>query len=202
MHRQLLSPCREFANAFVSNHAYFNQPTTTFYNMQTNKRLFFAFWPSEKQRQTIESAIAQHKTGLTGKWISRDHWHVTLVFIANFPDGNIAALQTATTNIQCPTIELRFEQIYYWARPKIMCLQADFVPNQLIELVKSLQSTARVFGCKFRKRNYKAHMTIARGGQCFNPVSLAQPVELNWSSFHLVESVLTPTGVQYKLLKQ
>ena len=170
--------------------------------MQTNKRLFFAFWPSEKQRQTIESAIAQHKTGLTGKWTSHDHWHVTLVFIGNFPDENIAALQTAATNIQCPTIKLRFERIYYWTRPKIMCLQADFVPKQLIELVKSLQSTARAFGCRFGKRSYKAHMTIARGGQCFNPVPLAQPVELNWSSFRLVESVLMPAGVQYKLLKQ
>jgi 2'-5' RNA ligase len=170
--------------------------------MQTNKRLFFAFWPSEKQRQTIESAISHHKTRLTGKWTSRDNWHVTLVFIGNFPDKNIAALQKAVTNIECPAIELRFEQIYYWTKPKIMCLQADFVPNQLIELVRSLQSTARAFGCRFKKRSYKAHMTIARGGQCFNPVSLAQPVELNCSSFHLVESVLTPADVQYKLLKQ
>lgn len=170
--------------------------------MQTNKRLFFAFWPSEKQRHTIESAIAHHKTGLSGKWTSRDNWHVTLVFIGNFPNKNIAALQNAATNIEFPAIKLRFEQIYYWTKPKIMCLKADFVPNQLIELVRSLQSTARVFGCRFRKRSYKAHMTIARGGQCFNPVSLAQSVELNWSSFHLVESVLTPAGVQYKLLKQ
>ena len=170
--------------------------------MQTNKRLFFAFWPSEKQRQTIESAISHHKTRLTGKWTSRDNWHVTLVYIGNFPDQNIAALQKAVTNIECPAIELRFEQIYYWARPKIMCLQATFVPNQLIELVRSLHSTARAFGCRFKKRSYKAHMTIARGGQCFNPVSLAQPVELNCSSFHLVESVLTPADVQYKLLKQ
>ena len=170
--------------------------------MQTNKRLFFAFWPSEKQRQTIESAIAPHKAGLTGKWTSRDNWHITLVFIGNFPDENIAALQTAATNIQCPTIKLIFERIYYWTRPKIMCLQADFVPNQLIELVRSLQSTARAFGFRFEERSYRAHITIARGGRFFNPVPLAQPVELNWSSFLLVESVFTPASVQYKLLKQ
>jgi 2'-5' RNA ligase len=83
-----------------------------------------------------------------------------------------------------------------------MCLQATFVPNQLIELVRSLHSTARAFGCRFEKRIYKAHITIARGGQCFNPVSLAQPVELNWLNFCLVESVLIPSGIQYQLLKQ
>ena len=62
--------------------------------MLTNKRLFFAFWPSEKQRQTIESAIAHHKTELTGKRISRDNWHVTLVFIGNFPEKNIAGIKS------------------------------------------------------------------------------------------------------------
>jgi hypothetical protein len=87
--------------------------------MQTSKILFFAFWLSEKQRQTIESAIAHHKAGLTDKWTSRDH----------------CTIQRGHSNVG------------------------------------------------LKKQIYKAHMTIARGGQCFNLVSLAQPVELNWLSF-------------------
>ena len=45
-------------------------------------------------------------------------------------------------------------------------------------------------------------MTIARRARFFESIRLAQPVELQWSDFHLIESVSTPAGVQYKPLKQ
>lgn len=167
-----------------------------------NKRIFFALWPSEKQRREIDSAIEPHKHRLAGKWASRDNWHVTLVFIGRFPEQDIAALQAAAANIRCPAIRLKFERLDYWARPKIMCLQADFVPNQLLELVRLLESAAKSFGYQPEKRPYRPHMTIARKARFFEPITLAQPVELHWSGFHLVESLSTPAGVQYKPLKQ
>ncbi len=102
------------------------------------KRIFFALWPSEKQRRKIDSAIEPYRAGLAGKWTARDNWHATLVFIGGFLVSDIAALQVAARKIRCPAINLRFERLDYWARPKIMCLQADFVTDQLIWLVKSL----------------------------------------------------------------
>ena len=165
-------------------------------------RLFFALWPSEKQRQIIDSAIEPCKGSLAGKWISRDNLHVTLVFIGGFPEKDIPALQAAAANIRSPAIRLRFERIDFWARPKIMCLQADFVPSQLIELVRSLEKAATRFGFQPEKRSYQPHMTIARRARFFESIRLAQPVELQWSDFHLIESVSTPAGVQYKPLKQ
>ena len=107
------------------------------------RRLFFALWPSEKQRQIIDSAIEPCKASLAGKWIARDNLHVTLVFIGGFPEKDIPALQAAAANIRSPAIRLRFERIDFWARPKIMCLQADFFPSQLIELVRSLERQPR-----------------------------------------------------------
>jgi 2'-5' RNA ligase len=83
-----------------------------------------------------------------------------------------------------------------------MCLQADFVPDQLIELVRSLERAATRFGFQPEKRSYRPHLTIARRARFFEPIRLAQPVELHWSDFQLIESVSTPTGVQYKPLKQ
>jgi len=183
------SPCREFANAFVTNPG-------------AKKRLFFALWPSEKQRQLIEAAIEPHRASLAGKWTPRHNWHLTLVFIGGFPEHDIPALQAAAGNIQCPAIKLRFERIDYWARRRIMCLQADLVPNELIQLLGSLEKAAYAFGFRPEKRSYRPHMTIARRARFFNPISLAQPVKLQWSDFHLVESVSSPAGVQYKPLKQ
>ncbi len=170
--------------------------------MQTKKRIFFALWPSEKQRQLIDAAIEPCKASLAGNWTARENFHVTLVFIVSFAASDIPALQIAAGNIPCPAINLRFERIDYWARPKVMCLHADFVPNQLIELVRSLESAAATFGFKPEKRPYRPHMTIARRARFFDPVPLAQPVEIHCSGFHLIESLSTPAGVQYKPLKQ
>ena len=166
------------------------------------KRIFFALWPSEKQRRNIDAAIEPYRSSLAGKWTDRGNWHVTLVFIGGFPEDDIPALQAAADNIQCPAIKLGFERIDFWKRPKIMCLQSDFVPDQLIDLVRSLGSAAKSFGFKPEKRPYRLHLTIARKARFFEAITLAQPVELHWSDFHLIESVSTPSGVEYKPLDQ
>ncbi len=166
------------------------------------RRLFFALWPSANQRRQIDSAIESYRAGLTGKWTVRDNWHVTLVFIGGVLVSDMPALQAAAREVRCPAIKLRFELLDYWARPKIMCLQVDSVPNQLIELVTSLESAAKSFGFKPDKRGYRPHMTIARKARFFKPITLAQPFELHWSGFGLIESVSTPSGIQYKPLDQ
>jgi 2'-5' RNA ligase len=171
-------------------------------NSKPGKRIFFALWPSEKQRQKIDAAIGPYKNVLDGKWTLRSNWHVTLVFIGGFPADDIPALQTAAGNVRSQNIELEFDRIDFWKRSKIMCLQADFVPNPLLELVKSLESAAKPFGFRPEKRPYRPHMTIARKARFFEAITLAQPLRLQWSGFHLVESHSTPAGVQYKPLKQ
>lgn len=171
-------------------------------NPDARKRIFFALWPAEGQRQRIEAAIAPHKPGLAGKWISRDNWHVTLVFVGGFPEQDIPALQAAAGDIRCQAMHLVFDRIDYWARPKIMCLQADRVPDELLGLVGSLEKTASDFGYRPEGRRYIPHMTLARRARRFEPIALARPVDLEWSDFRLVESVTTPGGVQYRPLKQ
>lgn len=97
---------------------------------------------------------------------------------------------------------IRFERIDYWKRPKIVCLSGAFVPDELADLVKSLESEASAFGYQPENRPYKPHMTIARKARFFDPIPLAQPLELQWSGFELIESVATPQGVRYQPLKQ
>ena len=99
--------CRVSANDFVTT-------------KPGRKRIFFALWPSGKQRRQIDAAIEPYKAALAGKWTTRDNWHVTLVFIGGFPEEDIPALQAAAGTIRCPTIKLRFERIDFWKRPKIM----------------------------------------------------------------------------------
>jgi 2'-5' RNA ligase len=172
-------------------------------NARSNrKRLFFALWPSDRQRRQIDAAIEPCRSSLAGKWVTRDNWHITLVFIGGFPEDDIPALQTATARIRCPRIDLKLSRIDYWKRPKIMCLSAGFVPNGLLDLVSDLEKATAKFGFVPEKREFRPHMTIARKARFFEAVTLAQPVEIRWSGFRLIESVSTPSGVQYKPLDQ
>jgi 2'-5' RNA ligase len=171
-------------------------------NRDARKRIFFALWPSEKQRQKIEAAIAPYKTDLKGKWTARENWHVTLVFIGGFPERDIAALLAVAGKIRRRDVTLRFERIEYWKRPKIICLGGDFIPNELFELVSSLEKVAQRFGYVPEKRTFRSHMTVARKAGFFDPVTLARPLELKWSGFELVESQPIPGGVRYRPLKQ
>jgi len=166
------------------------------------KRLFFALWPSDKQRQKIGVAIEPYRSKLAGTWTERDNWHVTLFFIGGFAEDDIPLLRTAAHKIDCPSLDLKFESIYFWKRPKIICLFAGRIPSQLLGLVRSIESIAQTFGIKPEERPYRAHMTIARKARFFEPITLAQPLELHWSAFHLIESISTPGGVQYKPLDQ
>ncbi len=166
------------------------------------KRIFFALWPSEQQRQKIDAVIQPYRSKLAGSWTIRDNWHLTLVFIGGFPEHDIPALQTAANDIDCPSIDLKFERIYFWKRPKIICLYAGYIPSHLLGLVRSLELAAEPFGFKPEERPYRAHMTIARKARFFEPITLAQPVELHWSGFRLIESVSTPSGVRYKPVDQ
>ena len=99
-------------------------------------------------------------------------------------------------------MKLGFGRIDFWRKPKIMCLRAASVPDELVGLVRSLESAAGEYGFKPEKRTYRPHMTIARKAGFFDPITLAQPVELHWSDFHLIESISTPGGVRYQPLKQ
>ncbi len=169
---------------------------------QPQKRIFFALWPSNQQRQEIETAIQAFRSKLTGSWADDDNLHVTLFFVGGFPENDIPSLLTAAHKIECPSIHLKFERIHFWKRPKIICLFARSVPSELLGLVRSVESTAQMFGVEPEDRPYRAHMTIARRAKSFEPITLAQPLELHWSRFHLIESVSTSSGVKYRPLDQ
>ena len=166
------------------------------------KRIFFALWPSDEQRQEIDAAIQPYRSKLAGTWTDRDNWHVTLFFIGGFPKDDIPSLLSAAHKIDCPSLDLKFERIFFWKRPKINCLYASYVPSQLLGLVRSLEATAQSYGIEPETRPYRAHMTITRKAKSFEPITLAQPLELHWSRFHLVESISTASGVKYRPLDQ
>jgi 2'-5' RNA ligase len=167
-----------------------------------DKKLFFALWPSHRQREQMRDVINPALSTVEGQSVDRRNWHITLVFIGNFPEENIPGLMSAVDIIEPGEIRLRFDSLTFWQRPKIACMHAKIIPPELDHLVKMLEQALIPFGFEPDERVYRPHITVSRKVRAFQEIRLARPVELQWSDFELVESVSVRGEVQYHPLKQ
>lgn len=167
-----------------------------------DKKLFFALWPSHRQRELLRDTINPVLSEIEGNAVDRRNWHVTLVFIGDFPEVKIPGLQAAVDIINPGEIRLRFDTLTFWQRPKIACMHAKTIPPELSHLVESLQQALLPFGHEPEERVYRPHITVSRRARMFQDVRLARPIELQWTDFELVESVAQRGEVQYRPLKQ
>lgn len=167
-----------------------------------DKKLFFALWPSHRQRELLRDTINPVLSEIEGNPVDRRNWHVTLVFVGDFPEEKIPGLQAAADIINPGEIRLRFDTLTFWQRPKIACMHAKTIPPELSHLVESLQQALLPFGYTPEERVYRPHITVSRRARMFQDVRLARPVELLWTDFELVESIAQRGDVQYRPLKQ
>lgn len=167
-----------------------------------DRTLFFALWPSERQRELMRDIINPALSEIEGVAVDRRNWHITLVYIGAFEEDNIPSLMASVREIPPFDFRLRFDRITFWQRPKIASMNPRNTPGELTELVKALEEKLLPFDFVPNERVYRPHVTVARRARTFTDVPLARPLDLEWSSFELVESVPTTRGVQYHPLKQ
>ncbi len=167
-----------------------------------DKRLFFALWPDNRQHESLRNAISPVARLVEGNAVYRGNWHVTLVFVGQFPEDRVAELLNAAASIKTDPFRLRFDRLTFWQRPRIACLQAMSVPAPLEALVRDLRGVLKVFDHEPAMEAYRPHITAVRRARTFEPIILARPLQLQWSGFELVESISSPGGVQYCPLKQ
>lgn len=167
-----------------------------------DKTLFFALWPSERQRELLRDTINPVLTSVEGTTVDRRNWHITLVYVGTFPEERIPGLLAAVDIIEPGNIRLRFDRLTFWQRPKIACLDVMTIPTELDRLVRSIEQALLPFGYTPQERTYRPHITAARKVRTFPQVRLTRAVELQWSDFELVESISIRGDVQYRVLKQ
>jgi 2'-5' RNA ligase len=166
------------------------------------KRLFFALWPSPRQREILRDTIGPALSTVEGNAVDRRDWHITLVYIGDFPEEKIPGLQAAVGVIDPGEIRVRFDKLTFWQRPKIAAMLTRTVPPELERLVRSLQQALIPFGYAPDPRVYRPHITVSRKVRAFQDIRLARPIELSWTKFELVESVSLRGQIQYHPLKQ
>ncbi len=168
----------------------------------STKRLFFALWPHYRQREQLRDVISPLAKNVEGSAVYRASWHVTLVFVGDFPEERIETLQANASQIQVEPFRLRFDRAEFWPRQKIAVLGTQIVPPELQNLASSLHDLIRAHGVDSRDTVYRPHITIARRARNFETQRLAQPLMTQWSRFELIESEPNPGGPRYRVLKQ
>ena len=71
------------------------------------KRLFVALWPDDRQRNNLSEVLPSLLYSIEGKMTDRGNWHVTLVFIGDFPEDTIPELLYYSENNHESTGEKR-----------------------------------------------------------------------------------------------
>jgi 2'-5' RNA ligase len=168
----------------------------------STKRLFFALWPDNRQRDRLRDVINSVAKTVEGRAVDRRGWHVTLPYIGEFEESRIPELQELASRIEVEPFRLGFDRLEFWARPKVACLVAATVPTELEQLVASLNRVLREVGVTPEDRTYRPHITVVRNARTFATERLTQRATTEWSSFELMESQSGPGGVSYIPLKQ
>ena len=168
----------------------------------STKRIFFALWPTDRQRDQLRNAIAPVGREIEGNAVYRGEWHITLAFVGDFNESLVPALHQAARLIPVTPFRLRFDRAEYWPRPKVGVLVAPTVPPELEHLVLSLEILLSKIGIEPEHKTYRPHITIVRRSRPFETRRLAQPAVVEWSDFELIESVHSPRGSVYQPIKQ
>ena len=155
----------------------------------STKRLFFALWPDDRQRDRLRNAISPVAKLVEGTAVYRGSWHVTLAFIGEFPAEAVPSLLDATHSVRFEPFRLRFDRAEYWPRPKVAVLVAQTVPAELERVVGDLNGILTEVGVLPEARRFRPHITIVRRARPFETQRLAQPCQIEWTGFRLVESV-------------
>ena len=169
----------------------------------STRRLFYALWPDARQRDRMRDFISPVAKLVEGKATDRRGWHITLVYIGEFPESRIDELHEARHAVSVEPFRLRLDRLEYWPRPKIAALVPPTVPPELVRIVEDLKGRVLAAGVNpEHQRIYRPHITVVRNARPFETQRLAQSAMTEWSDFRLIESVSQPGGAAYHPIDQ
>lgn len=122
-------------------------------------RLFFALWPDEKTRVSLQHLQA----GLHGRLIRPADLHVTLSFLGKQPLSVLPLLQKILGDLPKTDLVLQIDRLGYFKRHRIAWAGMHAMPDNLRRLQTALAQALENAGIDFDKSNdFKPHITLAR----------------------------------------
>jgi RNA 2',3'-cyclic 3'-phosphodiesterase len=172
-------------------------------------RLFFALWPSSALRRALAVAAGPVVAQIEGQPVPAANLHVTLAFLGSVPDPTVAHLSEIGGQGGYPAIELDFDQLEYWPKPKVLVAMPSRVPPVGTAMAERLWQRIERLGFARDTRPWRPHLTLARkirrpppDGLRFGTGQLPPTDETARWGLALVESVTHPHGARYRPLAE
>jgi len=130
----------------------------------------------------------------------RDTLHQTLVFIGAVTPDQLVALREIAGAVHGEAFDLRLDRVGCWARNRIVWAGCSLVPSCQRRLFDDLATRLSDAGFSLDKHAYTPHVTLVRDARCDNLPELPESISWPVSDFVLVESLLQPSGANYRVL--
>ena len=171
------------------------------------KRVFFALWPTEAQRNALADATLAAVSSSGGRPVPSLSLHTTLSFLGSVPErriqdlGSIArSVASAASASGAVPLVLKFDQVEYWKKPHILCVVAQGESPLVLALADALAKETAGAGFNPDLKPFRPHVTLARKVSRPTPTTDMDPVVWRFTEFALVESRTEPGGSAYRVV--
>jgi 2'-5' RNA ligase len=186
--------------------------------MELRVRLFVALDLPEKVWQALrESIVPLKKACPSARWVRPEAMHVTLKFIGHIEAEKLDSIRGALQPIRSERlVAMEFRGLGFFPnerRPRVVWCGVEGSPN-LATLAADIESSLDPIGISRESREFVPHLTLARIDEDKSPrESVENLVEAatelkttdfgsaRENEFYLYESVLKPSGAEYKRLQ-
>jgi len=176
-------------------------------------RLFVALEIPVTTRENLANLIASLRAIARGpRWVPPNNLHVTLKFLGEVAEDKLAAVETALARIRSDqALTLEFRGLGFFPNeknPRVFWAGIEASSN-LQTLAADIEGAMENCGIPREKREFSPHLTLARLEGSL-PAALRKAIaesaprefgSLRTGAFHLIQSMLKPSGAEYTTLK-
>ena len=146
-------------------------------------RLFFALWPDTDTAARLADVGEGLDVQVPGRRVHPKNHHVTLAFLGEVPDSQVAMFEWAGGSVQATRFTLAFDSLEYWAQSRVIVAATRESPPQLLRLAAQLHAASGL-----PPQGLRAHVTLARKMAQAPVLQAISPIRWDAVSFSLVRS--------------
>lgn len=153
----------------------------------TNRRLFFALWPSPE----VRAGIVRRRElidGLSRRRVPDHNLHLTLLFLGDQPSDRVPEIIDAAGDPGAPAFELLLDRFGWFARARVAWLGGP-APAGGKGLAAALTARMDALELAFDHRPWAPHVTLFRKVAKRPELPAVEPLDWTVRRFVLIESV-------------
>lgn len=163
------------------------------------KRLFFALWPTVSEQTRFHKIARQNLHSEKERLVAAHKLHLTLSFLGPVDAVTENCICKMADTLVWQPLDLNFDRLGWFARPKVLWAGCSVIPTELIDLVNRIQEGVARCGIKTELRPFKPHITLARK-VVRAPEQEIETLICRFDELCLVQSQSESNGVSYRNL--